>query len=135
MSPVSAGSESTHCTLILVVEDEPVILEFLCEILQQEGFATEAKNSADEALEFLDLYAEKVCLLLTDITMPGSLNGAANLSGSRWPSIPILIMSGLETPESSGVTHPVSFIRKPWAIGQMLDCVNNAMKLPSCGVE
>ncbi|MDR8367440.1 MULTISPECIES: response regulator [Pseudomonas] len=137
MSPVSAGSESTHCALILVVEDEPVILEFLCEILQQEGFATEAKNSADEALEFLDRYAEKVCLLLTDITMPGSLNGAAlaNLSGSRWPSIPILIMSGLETPESSGVTHPVSFIRKPWAIGQMLDCVNNAMKLPSCGVE
>lgn len=137
MSPVSAGTESTHCALILVVEDEPLILEFLCEILQEEGFVTEAKGNADAALEFLDRYADKVGLLLTDITMPGSLNGAAlaNLSASRWPSIPILMMSGFETPESSGVMHPVSFIHKPWAIGPMLDCVNNAMKLPPCGVE
>jgi len=68
--------------------------------------------------------------LLTDITMPGKLNGAdlANLFGDRWPDKPIMIMSGYETPESSGVRHAVSFIQKPWALGQLLDCVQNTLQ-------
>ncbi|MNH48054.1 hypothetical protein D3C79_1116100 [compost metagenome] len=62
--------------------------------------------------------------------MPGTLNGAdlANLFGDRWPDKPIMIMSGFETPESSGVRHEVSFIKKPWALGQLLDCVDGALK-------
>jgi len=72
-------------------------------------------------------------LLLTDITMPGKLNGAdlANLFGDRWPEKPIMIMSGFETPESSGVRHSVAFIKKPWALGQLLDCVEVALKSKS----
>jgi DNA-binding NtrC family response regulator len=115
--------------LILVVEDDPLILEFLCEILQEEGFAVEPKISADAASQFLEQHAPEVGLLLTDITMPGKLNGAdlANQFGDRWPDKPIMIMSGFETPKSSGVKHPVAFIKKPWAVGQLLDCVQNAL--------
>lgn len=116
--------------LILVVEDDPLILEFLCEILQDEGYMVEPQASADAASEYLEQHAALVRLLLTDITMPGTLNGAdlANLFGDRWPGKPILIMSGFETPETSGVRHRVSFIKKPWALGQMLDCVQNALQ-------
>ena len=35
MSPVSTTGESRLDGLILVVEDDPLILEFLCEILQE----------------------------------------------------------------------------------------------------
>ncbi|VVN83287.1 hypothetical protein PS691_01268 [Pseudomonas fluorescens] len=63
---INRERKRTPSALILVVEDEPVILEFLCEILQQEGFTTEAKGSADAAMEFLDRYADNVCLLLTE---------------------------------------------------------------------
>jgi DNA-binding NtrC family response regulator len=116
--------------LILVVEDESIIRDFVCEILGDEGFSTHALESADEAAKFLDGHAERVSLLLTDILMPGTLNGAdlANLSGNKWPQIPILIMSGHETPESSGVQHPVTFIRKPWSFGQLLDGVDKALQ-------
>ena len=116
--------------LILVVEDDPLILEFLCEILQEEGFVVEPQVSADAAADYLEQHANEVRLLLTDITMPGKLNGAdlANLFGDRWPDKPIMIMSGFETPESSGVRHEVSFIKKPWALGQLLDCVEGALK-------
>ncbi|MNN77390.1 hypothetical protein D3C81_1938460 [compost metagenome] len=71
-----------------------------------------------------------MALLLTDITMPGEINGAglANLVGERWPDKPVMVMSGYETPETSGVKHPVAFIKKPWAIGQLLDCVDSAFK-------
>ena len=115
--------------LILVVEDEPVIREFVCEILEFDGFKTEAVEAADKALAVLDARAEEFSLLLTDIRMPGSMDGAAlsNLTHQRWPNMPILVMSGHETPESSGVEHEVTFVRKPWAIGQMIDGVEHAL--------
>lgn len=130
MIDVDAGVDvSTKPRLILVVEDEAVIRDFICEILNDEGLQTEYAENADIALEFLNERASDVCLLLTDIYMPGSMNGAAlaNLSAQRWPQIPVMITSGHETPQSSGVTNPVVFLRKPWSIGQLIDSVSQAM--------
>jgi DNA-binding NtrC family response regulator len=130
MSRVPTAGEYLPGGLILVVEDDPLILEFLCEILQDEGFVVQPQASADAASKYLEQHAQNVRMLLTDITMPGKLNGAdlANLFGDRWPDKPIMIMSGYETPESSGVRHAVSFIQKPWALGQLLDCVQNTLQ-------
>ena len=130
MSPTPTPSALLPGGLILVVEDDPLILEFLCEILQEEGFKVEPHTSADAASLYLEQHAQQVALLLTDITMPGTLNGAdlANLVGDRWPDKPVMVMSGYETPETSGVKHSVAFIKKPWAIGQLLDCVDSAFK-------
>lgn len=130
MSPISKAGESLSDGLILVVEDDPLILEFLCEILQDEGFTVQPQTSADAAAQYLEQHADEVKLLLTDITMPGKRNGAdlANEFGDRWPDKPIMIMSGFETPQSAGVRHEVSFINKPWALGQLLDCVEGALK-------
>lgn len=130
MCPTPTASAHLPGGLILVVEDDPLILEFLCEILQEEGFKVEPHISADAASLYLEEHAPDVALLLTDITMPGTLNGAdlANLVGERWPEKPVMVMSGYETPETSGVKHSVAFIKKPWAIGQLLDCVDSAFK-------
>ncbi|MET0846096.1 MAG: response regulator [Pseudomonas sp.] len=130
MCPITTAGKQLPDGLILVVEDDPLILEFLCEILQEEGFKVEPQVSADAASQYLELHANEVGLLLTDITMPGKRNGAdlANEFGDRWPDKPIMIMSGYETPESSGVRHKVSFIKKPWALGQLLDCVEGAFR-------
>lgn len=135
MCPESMAGEHLPGGLILVVEDDPLILEFLCEILQEEGFVVAPQVSADAAANYLEQHADEVRLLLTDITMPGKLNGAdlANLFGDRWPDKPIMIMSGFETPESSGVRHQVSFIKKPWALGQLLDGVAAAFKPKTVG--
>jgi len=129
MCPQPMAGEQQHPGLILVVEDDPLILEFLCEILEDEGFKVRAEPTADQALPFLENHVGEISLLLTDITMPGALNGAdlANRVGDSWPALPIMIMSGFETPETSGVRHDVSFIKKPWAIGALLDCVQGAM--------
>ncbi|VVP46521.1 hypothetical protein PS876_05123 [Pseudomonas fluorescens] len=130
MCPTPMADTHLPDGLILVVEDDPLILEFLCEILQEEGFKVEPYTSADAASIYLEQHAQQVALLLTDITMPGTMNGAdlANLVGERWPEKPVMVMSGYETPESSGVKHEVEFIKKPWAIGQLLDCVGSALK-------
>ena len=129
MSRMTTAGGNLPDGLILVVEDDPLILEFLCEILQEEGYVVQAQTSADAASEYLQSHAPEVGMLLTDITMPGKLNGAdlANQFGDRWPEKPIMIMSGYETPQSSGVRHEVAFIKKPWALGQLLDCVEGAL--------
>ena len=49
MGPVSTAGGHLPGELILVVEDDPMILEFLCEILQEEGFSVEPHVSADAA--------------------------------------------------------------------------------------
>jgi DNA-binding NtrC family response regulator len=118
-----------HRGLVLVVEDEPIIRDFVCEMLELEKFSTFAVENADLALEELNRRSAEFDLLLTDIRMPGSIDGAglANVSHDKWPELPILVMSGHETPESSGVVHPVTFLRKPWTIGQMLDGVDKAL--------
>ncbi|MDB6443904.1 MULTISPECIES: response regulator [unclassified Pseudomonas] len=130
MNSMPNGNGQATTRLILVVEDDPTILEFLCEILEDEGFVVEPRESADSALTFLEQSADYVDLLLTDITMPGTIDGAdlANMTGDRWPQIPLLIMSGYETPESAGIKHHASFIAKPWALGQMLDLVESTVK-------
>lgn len=130
MSRVPTAGGDLPGGLILVVEDDPLILEFLCEILQEEGFVVEPQISADAAVIYLEQHAPQVRMLLTDITMPGTLNGAdlANQFGNRWPEKPIMIMSGFETPESAGVRHAVSFIKKPWMMGELLDRVSQTFK-------
>lgn len=102
MSRVPTADGHRPGGLILVVEDDPLILEFLCEILQEEGFVVEPQISADAAAAYLEQHAPQVGMLLTDITMPGKLNGAdlANQFGDRWPDKPIMIMSGFETPKA-----------------------------------
>ncbi|MDR9754666.1 response regulator [Pseudomonas sp. SZMC_28357] len=130
MCPPPMAEAAAQPGIILVVEDDPLILDFLCEILEEEGFKVRAEESADIALPFLEQHFNDVSLLLTDITMPGVMNGAdlANRVGDTWPHMPIMIMSGFETPETSGVRHDVSFIKKPWGISALLDCVQGAIK-------
>lgn len=116
--------------LVLVVEDEPIIREFVCEMLESERFSTFAVENADLALAELEKNAERFALLMTDIRMPGKMDGVelANTTHHKWPQLPILVMSGHETRESSGVGEDVTFLRKPWTIGQMIDSVEAALQ-------
>ena len=52
---------------ILVVEDEPSILEFLIELLQREGFLVTSATDGKQSLEILA--TQKFDLLITDLVM------------------------------------------------------------------
>jgi signal transduction histidine kinase len=58
---------------ILVVDDEPLILDMVQEMLMMEGYGTILANSAEEALELLDS-GTLPSLIVSDINMPG-MNG------------------------------------------------------------
>lgn len=115
--------------LILVVEDEPIIRELLCEILECEGFNTKSMENADLALDFLTSQANLVGLLLTDINMPGNINGAdlANTSAKLWPSMPIVVMSGFESPQTAGIIKAVKFLTKPFSMDNMVAVIHGEL--------
>jgi CheY-like chemotaxis protein len=64
----------TH-SAVLTVDDEPLVRDTVSELLSGAGLSIlEAKNGA-EALEVLNKRAHAVAVLLTDIRMPGGVDG------------------------------------------------------------
>lgn len=126
---VPIATTPTTSQLILVVEDEPIIRALLCEILECEGFNTKSMENADLALDFLTHQANLVGLLLTDINMPGTINGAelANTSAKLWPSMPIVVMSGFESAQTAGISRSVKFIAKPFSMDNMVAAIHSEL--------
>jgi DNA-binding response OmpR family regulator len=79
---------------LLVVEDEDLVREWLVEALVEAGFAVDEAATGDEAAKLVD--GGGYVLLVTDITMPGRLDGvdlAARARGKH-PGMPIVFVTG-----------------------------------------
>ena len=78
---------------ILVVDDEPVVLDFLSDVLTREGFQVSLATQAHEALERLDETPHD--LVLCDIRMPG-MDGFELLRTvcRRHPGTDVILMTG-----------------------------------------
>jgi CheY-like chemotaxis protein len=121
--PGDAGSLQGHET-ILVVEDEPAILEIIRMILQQQGYAVLAAGGPAAAASMAAAHEGGIDLLLTDVIMP-EMNGrdlAMSLE-SRFPRLKRLFMSGhtADIIADHGVlAEGVNFIAKPFSMTDLL---------------
>ena len=80
---------------ILVVEDEPALLELNRRILTGCGYTVLTTSDCDKAARQADLHLEQIDLLVTDAVMPGMSGGQlAELLRSRIPKLRVLIVSG-----------------------------------------
>src|SRR5207248_913936 len=66
------GSET-----VLVVEDEFLVRELVCETLSQHGYRILQAGDGPEALELAKTRHDQIDLLLTDMVMPNGMTGAA----------------------------------------------------------
>jgi len=80
---------------ILVVEDEPFLLKSMKDLLTVLEYEVVGELSASGALERL-ASGEQIDLLLTDIVMPGKINGFELAARARAinPTLPVVYMSG-----------------------------------------
>lgn len=80
-------------------------------------------------MEYLGYQSENVALLLTDINMPGRINGAdlAKVSKWLWPSIPVVVISDYETIKSTGIDQRTLFLRKPFTVDELLARTRTAL--------
>src|SRR3954453_14511730 len=95
--------------LVLVVDDDPDVLEVLSDMLDDLGCEVLRATGGSDALEKLSSH-ERVSILITDINMPG-MDGHELAERARRirPELKILQLSGRE-PRRGG--HPM--IRKPF---------------------
>ncbi len=106
--------------LILVVEDEVDVRRSAVEALRAMGYRTVEVESAAEALHLLERQPA-IDLLLTDVRMPGDMDGAelAFTVKSRWPSVGIVVLSGYFDPKASRLPVGASFLSKPYRIKEL----------------
>ncbi len=78
---------------ILVVEDDFLIRMMLVEVLADDGFDVVEAETGDAALPLLD---SSIALLVTDVQLPGALDGRALASMARQirPDLPVIYTSG-----------------------------------------
>ena len=72
---VPAMTETTPKRRILVVDDEPGLRRLLAYEFQFRGYETVTAETADEALKILREQKAPFDLIVTDIRMPGSMDG------------------------------------------------------------
>ncbi|MGO4405161.1 response regulator [Bosea sp. RAF48] len=100
---------------ILIVEDEPLLLMDAIDMVEEAGFEAVEAFNADRAIEILASRSD-IRIVLTDIEMPGSMDGVklAQYVRDRWPPIEIIIVSGHRTVAAEDMPDRGLFFSKPY---------------------
>lgn len=121
-----ASAVSHEQTLVLVVDDDPDILEAVCDILEGEGYRVARARNGREALTRID--EERPLLILLDLMMP-VMDGhafAQVLHGrERDRAIPIVVISADGDPQKAAALGARGFLAKPFDIDALLSEVES----------
>ena len=102
---------------ILLVEDELMVREVAREVLRDMGYTVLEAESGEDALGLMAETTGKVDMLITDIRMPGSINGfeLADTLTTANPRLKILFMSGYIDVDIKN-RDKSSFLQKPFTL-------------------
>ncbi len=121
---------------ILVVEDEAPVRVLLRSILQSVGYKIiEAKHGL-EALRMWDEHRNEIDMLLTDLVMPGTINGIdlADRLLSDEPELKVIYSSGYSADvvgEKMSFDAGTNFLPKPYTPAQLLRLVRSSLDAKS----
>jgi two-component system, cell cycle sensor histidine kinase and response regulator CckA len=125
-APVSGGDET-----VLLVEDEPAILEIGKTFLERLGYRVLIAATPEEAIRLARQHTGDIHLLMTDVIMP-EMNGRdlAVHVASLYPQIKCLFMSGYTADIIAGhgvLDDDVHFIQKPFSRAALAAKVREAL--------
>lgn len=100
--------------VVLVVEDEMLLRMRVVDMVEDAGYVPVEAVDADEAMAILHARSD-IALMLTDVQMPGSMNGLqlAHAVHERWPPIRIILASGQLKLSGSEIPQDSRFFGKP----------------------
>jgi CheY-like chemotaxis protein len=115
---------SAQMPVILTVEDEVLVSEYLREALSDIGYDVIDTFNADEAIAVLEA-RDDIQIIITDINMPGSMDGLklAAVVRDRWPPIKVIIATGRERPKSDEMPSGSMFVSKPYNRAALLSAL------------
>jgi DNA-binding NtrC family response regulator len=120
--------------VILLVDDDDGVLDVAAVTLASVGYQVIRATNGEAALEIIK-YDQQIDLLMTDIVMPGTIDGweLANRAKQLRPEMSVLYMTGhgeiLLPDENQGGFGPL--LPKPWRSDQLVGLVNRALRYTS----
>jgi PAS domain S-box-containing protein len=116
---------------VMVVEDEDVVRDLVCEALQALGYRILAAAHPDEAIGLCKGFADSIDLLLSDVVLP-HMDGKSLFECLRQnrPDLKVLFMSGYTDDfiVSHGVLRPgVQLLQKPFSLESLAGKVREVL--------
>ncbi len=110
--------------LVLVVDDDPDILDAICDILEAEGYRVARARHGQEALDQVE--GERPAVILLDLMMP-VMDGVAFARALRLRpavrDVPIVVISADGNPQRAAAVGATGYLAKPFDIEALLSQV------------
>jgi CheY-like chemotaxis protein len=122
-----------HQAIVLLVEDEPLVRMLAAEVLAEAGFRVVEAANADEALTLLQARPD-VLVMISDVEMPGEMNGfaLARAVRERASGVGIVVTSGRVAPQPGDMPANCLFLAKPHPLPVL---VQKASELAALALE
>ncbi len=114
---------------VLVVDDEPLMVTLICDILAHAGYTTSQADNGHDALAYLKGASTLPCLIVMDIMMPRMLGWEFRqyqLQDPRLAGIPLVLMGGGPGFAARATSLGADFLAKPFSDAELLALVGNA---------
>jgi AmiR/NasT family two-component response regulator len=109
--------------LVLLVDDDPLLLDFISTVLQHAGYDTVGAGSAPEAVQRVQERGADIALALLDITMPGMSGLELAQRLKEHTEVPFMFLSSVDDAETArqAASHgAVGFVVKPVDAARLL---------------
>jgi DNA-binding NtrC family response regulator len=116
---------------ILVVEDDPTVLDVVRSILERAGFRVLTAANSTEAIRIEGGFGDTIHLLLSDVMMP-DMSGPviSKLLKKHRPEMRVMLMSGYADGDMLFLNYGWHFIEKPFLPDKLVERVNDMLHSP-----
>ena len=105
---------------VLVVEDNAEVGRFTTDALGELGYTTKLVSNALHALEELEVSADRIDAVFSDVVMPGMTGiELAQEIHRRHPDLPVVLTSGYSHVLSEHGSYGFELLQKPYSIEQL----------------
>lgn len=130
-APVSVEPRLKRPSVVLVVDDEPLLRRMAARVLERHGHTAHEASGGEEALQLAAQLGSPIDLLITDMGMPG-MNGRelAQQMLAAHPGLSVLLMSGYpdgSTEEFRSQGANVRFLTKPFQAAGLAAAVREVL--------
>jgi two-component system, NtrC family, sensor kinase len=122
------GQQLKSAAKVLLVEDNKDVAEATMAMLESLGCTVKHAPAAEPALDILAA-GEKIDLVLSDIVMPGGIDGVelARKLRDRFPSMAVLLTTGYSSAAQKAASEMFPILLKPYQIETLQQAIGEAV--------
>jgi CheY-like chemotaxis protein len=128
----AAAGDAGHGETVLVIDDEPTVRMLMVEVLEEAGYVVIESGDGPAGLKILQSSA-RVDLLVTDVGLPGGMNGRQVADAARMsrPHLKVLFITGFAENAVIGHGHldtGMQVLAKPFVMATLANKVRDMIE-------